>query len=52
MSGGVNNINFYTIVSDGGVFREDGDTTLSFDIIGVHNTLLNFLIFTEYTALF
>ena len=30
----------------------DGDTTLALDIVGVHDTLSNFLIFTEYTALF
>ena len=34
------------------IFRKYRDTALAFNIIGVHDTLLDFLVFAEDTALF
>ena len=52
MSRGINNIYFNIIIMNGCIFRKDGNTTFSFNIIGVHNTFRNFLIFSEDSALF
>ena len=45
MSWGIDNVDF-------GVFVMNCDTTLSLNIVGVHDTFLNLLIGTENTALF
>ena len=34
------------------IFGENRDSTFSFNIVGVHDTFRNILIFAEYTALF
>ena len=52
MSRCVNDINLNTFVMNSSILGEDSDTTFSFNIIGVHDTLLNFLICTENAALF
>ena len=52
VSGSVDDIDFYAFIMDSSVFGQNSDTTLTFDIIGVHDTFLYFLIFTENTALF
>ena len=52
MARGVDDVDLGTLIHNGSVLGQNGDTTLTLDIVGVHDTLSNFLIFTEYTALF
>ena len=52
MSGSVYDIDFYVFVMNGSIFRHDSDTAFTFDSIGVHNSVFNYLIFTVDTALF
>ena len=49
---GVNDIDFDTFIMNGGVFGKNGDASFAFNIIGVHDTFLYFLVFAENTTLF
>ena len=51
MARGVQNVDFYAVVHNSGVFRQNGDTTFTFQSIGVHNTFFNALVSTENAAL-
>ncbi len=48
---GVNDVDLGTLVHDGSIFGQDGDTAFPFDIIGVHDALCHCLAFPEYAAL-
>ena len=52
VSGSINYIDFNSVIMDGGVFREDGDSSFSFKVAGVHNAVFNNLIVAESSALF
>ena len=52
MSGSINNIDFYIFIKNSCIFGKNGNTTFSFDVIGIHDTFCHFLIGTEHTALF
>ena len=51
MSGCVDNIDLDSLIIDSGVFGQDRDPALALQIIGVHDALLDRLVFTEHTAL-
>ena len=51
MTWGVDDIDLHTLVEYGCILGEDGDSSLSLDVIGVHDTLFYFLVCTEYAAL-
>ena len=51
MSRGVDNIDLSAFVMYGCVFGENGDPSFSFDIIGVHDSFPDLLVFTEDAAL-
>ena len=52
MAWSVDDIDFYTLVMNCGVFGENRNAALTLNIVGVHDTFLDFLILTENTALF
>ena len=52
MSGCVDNVDLCSLIINSSIFRKNGNSTLTFNIIGVHDSLGYFLIFAEYTALF
>ena len=52
MSWCIDDIDFCILVIYSSILRKDSDTSLTLNIIRVHYTFLNFLIGTEYTALF
>ena len=45
-------IDLNTIIMNSGILGKDCDSTLTLDIIRVHDTFFYFLILTEYTTLF
>ena len=47
----IDNVDFCILIKYSGIFGQDSDTTLTLDIVGIHDTFLNGLIFTEYAAL-
>ena len=47
----IDNVDLRTVVVDSGILGKDGNTTLSLNIIGVHNPVNNFLILAENSAL-
>ena len=49
---GVDYVYFYIFVMNGGVLCKNGYSALSFEVVGVHNSFRNRLIFSENTALF
>ena len=51
MAWGVDDVDFGIFVINSCIFGKNRDTTFPFDIVGVHDTFLDFLIRTEYTAL-
>ena len=51
MARGIQNVDFYAVVHNSGVFRQNGDTTFTLQSIGVHNTFFNALVSTENAAL-
>ena len=51
MSWSVDDIDFCIFVMNGRIFGKDRDPTFPFDVVGVHDTLLDLLIFTENAAL-
>ena len=51
MARGIDDIDLYALIINGSIFRQDRDSTFTLDIIGIHDTLLNFLICAEYSAL-
>ena len=51
MSGGVNNIDLDALIINGCIFTQNRDSTLSFNITGVHDSFLYGLVFTEHAAL-
>ena len=52
MARGVDDVDLGTLIHNGSVLGQNGDTTLTLDIVGVHDTFCNFLIGAEYAALF
>ena len=52
VAGGVDNVDLCVLVHDGGVLGQNGNTALTFNIVGVHDTLRNLLTGTEHAALF
>ena len=48
----IDNVDFCILIKYSGIFGQDSDTTLTLDIVGIHDTFLYFLIGTENTALF
>ena len=52
MAWGVDNIDFCILIKNSCIFGKNCDTALTLEVVGVHDTLCNFLIGTEYTALF
>ena len=51
MAWGVDDVDFGIFVINSCIFGKNRDTTFPLDIVGVHDTFLDFLIRTEYTAL-
>ena len=51
MSWGIYDVDLSPFVGDGSIFGKDRDAAFPFYIVGVHDTLGNFLVFAEYTAL-
>ena len=51
MARSIYDIDLYALIFDRGVLREDRNTTFSFEIIRVHDSLLNFLALTEHASL-
>ena len=51
MTGSVDDIDLYIVVIDGGVFCENGDTAFTFEVIAVHDTVNDGLMFPVNTAL-
>jgi len=51
MAGGIDDIDFVVVVKEGGVFREDGDAALAFEIVGVHDAFGDDLIGAEDAGL-
>ena len=48
----IQDVDFAAIMHNGSVLGQDGDSTFSFLIVGVHDPFLHLLVGTEYTALF
>ncbi len=51
MSGSVDNVYLYIIIADRGIFCKYRDTSLTLDVIRVHNALCDILILSECAAL-
>ena len=51
MARGIDNVDFCIFVGNGRILGKNGNTSFPFDIVGVHDTLGNFLVVAEYTAL-
>ena len=51
MSRGINNINLCVLIGNSSVLGKDRNTTFTFDIIRIHDTFCDLLVFTEHTAL-
>ena len=49
---GVDDVDLSSFISNRCIFGKNRDTTLSLNIIRVHDTLLNLLVLTEHAALF
>ena len=47
----INDVDLCILISNCGVLRKDCDTSLTLDVIRIHDTLCDFLIVTEYTTL-
>ena len=39
MAGGVDNVDLYVVIEDGGVLRQNGDAALALQFVGVHDAL-------------
>ena len=52
MAWGINDIDVCAFVFNRAVFRENRNATLFLQVIGVHNTAINLLVFTEGSGLF
>ena len=52
MSGGVYNVDFYILVLNGSILGKNCDTAFTFQVVVVHYSVYNSLIFTIHTALF
>jgi len=51
VSGCVNNIDACIAVANGGVFRQDGDTALAFQVVRVHDLADHLFVFPKHAAL-
>jgi hypothetical protein len=51
VSGRVDDVDFDTLIGDGNVFGEDGDSAFSFEIVGVEDLLTGQLGISELSAL-
>jgi len=51
MSWSVDDVDLLIFIKYCGILGKDGDSALTLDIIGVHDTLFHFLVRAEYTAL-
>jgi hypothetical protein len=52
MAWGINDIDVRAFVFDRAVFRENCNATFFFQVIGIHNAVINLLVFTEGSGLF
>ena len=52
MTWGVDDIDFCILIKNSSIFGENGDSSFSLNVVGVHDSLSYFLIGTEHTALF
>ncbi len=52
MSRRVDNIDFYVLIKNSGIFGKDGNSAFALDVAGVHNAFPDLLVFAEYAALF
>ena len=52
MTWSIDDIDFYILIMNCGVFGENRNAALTLNIVGVHDTFLDFLVLTENTALF
>ena len=51
MARGVNDVNLGVAVTDGGILGKDGDAALALEIVGVHHTVHDLLVFAVNAAL-
>ena len=51
MAGRIDNVDLKAVVADAGGFGQDGDAAFAFEVIGIHDTLGNFFVFSKNTAL-
>lgn len=49
---GVDDVDFYPVIMDGRIFRQNRDAALALERVRVHNSLFDDLIFSECAALF
>ena len=52
MSWGVNDVDLCSFIVDCSILCKDGDTSFTFKVTVIHDTVLNRLVVTEGTALF
>ena len=52
MTGSIYNVDLDAVIVHGGIFGENGDTSLPLNIVGIHDTFADILILTEGSALF
>ena len=52
MTWGIDDVDLRIFVKYCRIFGKDGNTSFSFNIIGVHDAFLNFLVGAEYAGLF
>jgi hypothetical protein len=51
VSGGIDDVDFCVFIKYSRVLGQDGDSSLTLQVIGVHYTLLNLLVYAEHAAL-
>ena len=51
MTRSINDVDLGAAICYGSVLGEDSDTSFTLDIVGIHDTLSDLLVVTEYTAL-
>ena len=51
MAGGVNDVDLYAVIVNGGIFGKYGDAALALQVVGVHDAVCDLLVLTENAAL-
>ena len=51
MAGGIDDVDVRALVFHCAIFREDGDATLFFKVVGIHHAGIHLLVFTEGAGL-